>query len=144
VQLCSACAFLAATSTVLGLSDPKLLLFAYLWLSSTCASTLGLLLTWLLAFLPARFASADGASAAVVPTQQQQQPAGTAAPSSSSSAATACRAVQLIELLVRHQPDWLPACPAVFNALWQQWKLVGAQRVSCCCCMSVMHLCIIY
>ncbi|WIA37453.1 hypothetical protein OEZ86_014371 [Tetradesmus obliquus] len=76
-------------------------------------------------------APADAATA-ITPAQPQPQqpPAGAASSSSSSSSssATACRAVQLIELLVRHQPDWLPACPAVFNALWRQWNLVGSQQ----------------
>jgi hypothetical protein len=77
-------------------------------------------------WLPAAAAApAEAAAPAAIPApqpplspQQQQQ-----------AAARACRAVQLIELLVRHQPEWLPACPAVFNALWQQWKLVSAQQV---------------
>jgi hypothetical protein len=58
---------------------------------------------------------------------QQQQPL--SPPQQQQAAARACRAVQLIELLARHQPEWLPACPAVFNALWWQWKLVSAQQV---------------
>jgi hypothetical protein len=92
------------------------------------------MLACLLAYVCAAAGTPADAATALTPAQpQQQSAAGTATPgssSSSSSAATACRAVQLIELLVRHQPDWLPACPAVFNALWQQWNLVGSQPVS--------------
>jgi hypothetical protein len=34
--------------------------------------------------------------------------------------------VQLVELLVKMQPDWLPARPAVFTALWERWKIIGS------------------
>lgn len=64
---------------------------------------------------PAAASSAATPAAASRPSMSQLSPA--------DATTVAYRAAELVQLLVQQKPDWLPAQPAVFEALCGRWKV---------------------
>eukprot|EP00879_Flechtneria_rotunda_P005042 GHRR01005319.1.p1 GENE.GHRR01005319.1~~GHRR01005319.1.p1 ORF type:complete len:3477 (+),score=1416.33 GHRR01005319.1:1112-11542(+) len=71
----------------------------------------------------ASVASTNGVAAVSLSTAKGPVPAEPSGP-----ILVAHRAVKLIELLLKHRPDWLPAHPAVFDVLWKRLKEQGAVK----------------
>jgi hypothetical protein len=70
-----------------------------------------------------------GDSTAAAAASGQGQSGGAGAVSAADAASMAYRAVQLIALLSRHKPEWLPQQHTIFRAMQERWKANCAAQV---------------
>jgi hypothetical protein len=66
----------------------------------------------------------------------QGQSGGAGGVSAADAASMAYRAVQLIALLSRHKPEWLPQQHTIFMAMQERWKANCAAQVGMVCGMG--------